>query len=50
MNAEIDADTIKRYHRGERLTEDGWVHFFDEHGNSVVDPEIILKLTGKQIF
>jgi len=40
INAEIDADTIKRHRRGERLVPDGrgsyeWVYIVDEAGNPV---------------
>lgn len=39
IHAEIDADTIKRWSRGERLIPDGrgsyeWVLFVDSNGNA----------------
>lgn len=48
MNAEIDADTIRRFNRGERLicTEHGyeWVYVVDENNQQITDPDRLKSL------
>lgn len=54
MNAEIDADTIQRFNRGDRLirTEHGpeWVYLVDQNNRHVTDPEELKKYLGHLMY
>jgi len=54
MNAEIDADTIRRFNNGERLirTETGpeWIYVVDENNQMITDPDKLKSLLGHLMY